>query len=164
MIVSEVKDWGELLTGIGTIILSGTAISAFVSFRYQTKLDRLKWLQQLYDTFYNSERYKSIRQEIDFAGGAKLFPLLRRSDSEPGALGSEERNEVDRFTDYLNFFEWLAHLEDEKQLEFKDLDAMFNYYLIRLLQIDQDQQIRHYMKRHGYEKLHQLLNRYSRVE
>jgi hypothetical protein len=156
--------FGQVLTGAGTLALFGTALIAYRSYAHQTELERLKWLQHLTDNFYNQDRYKSIRQKIDFNDVQGLFSLLRRSDTDPQNMRFEERRQLDEFTDYLNFFEWIAFLESKRQLSFEDVDVMFNYYLKRLMQVDQDQQFRKYIQHEGYEKLHKLLNRYSRID
>src|SRR5262245_43176578 len=153
---------GQFLSGIGIFFLLITAWVAYKNYVYNTQLERLKWLQQLFESFYNSDRYKSVRQQIDFDDVKGLLTLLQRSDSEPGGLRREERVQVDELTDYLNFFEWIAFLETKEQLTFEDVDAMFNYYLKRLLQVDQDQQLRRYIRDNGFERLHRLLNHYSR--
>jgi hypothetical protein len=152
---------GQFLSGIGIIALFVTAWVAYKNYRYHTQLDRLKWLQQLFESFYSSDRYKSVRQQIDFDDITRLLSLLRRSESDPKELRGEERIQVDLFTDYLNFFEWIAFLESKEQLAFEDVDAMFNYYLKRLLQVDKDRQLRRYIRDKGFERLHRLLNRYS---
>ncbi len=152
---------GQLLSGIGIFFLLITAWVAYKNYIYHTQLERLKWLQQLFESFYSSDRYKSVRQQIDFDDFAGLLALLRRSDSEPRELRREERIQVDLLTDYLNFFEWIAYLESKEQLTFEDVDAMFNYYLKRLLQVDPDRQLRRYIRDNGFERLHRLLNRYS---
>jgi hypothetical protein len=152
---------GQFLSGIGIFFLLVTAWVAYKNYIYHTQLERLKWLQQLFESFYNSDRYKTVRQQIDFDDMKGLLSLLRRSDSEPAELRREERVQVDLFTDYLNFFEWIAFLESKEQLAFEDVDAMFNYYLKRLLQVDEDQQLRRYIRDKGFERLHRLLNRYT---
>jgi hypothetical protein len=152
---------GQFLSGIGIFFLLVTAWVAYKNYIYHTQLERLKWLQQLFESFYNSNRYKTVRQQIDFDDMKGLRALLRRSDAEPAELRREEREQVDLFTDYLNFFEWIAFLESKEQLAFEDVDAMFNYYLKRLLQVDDDQQLRRYIRDQGFERLHRLLNRYS---
>jgi len=154
---------GQLMSGIGIVFLLITAWVAYKNYVYHTQLDRLKWLQQLFESFYAVDRYKSIRQQIDYDGLKRLMPLLLRSEHDPESLRSEERTEVDMFTDYLNFFEWIAFLESKEQLDFEDVDAMFNYYLKRLLQVDHDEQLRKYIRDQGFEELDRLLNHYSRV-
>jgi len=152
---------GQFMSGIGIFFLLITAWVAYKNYIYHTQLDRLKWLQQLFESFYLSERYKSVRQQIDFDDIKELLALLGRSDSEPNQLRREERIQVDSFTDYLNFFEWIAFLESKDQLTFEDVDAMFNYYLKRMVEVDSDKQLRRYIRDQGFERLHRLLNRYS---
>lgn len=152
---------GQFLSGIGIFFLLITAWVTYKNYVYHTQLERLKWLQQLFESFYSSDRYKAVRQQIDFDDMKELLSLLQRSDSDPAGLRREERIQVDLLTDYLNFFEWIAFLEGKEQLTFDDVDAMFNYYLKRLLQIDGDQQLRRYIRDNGFERLHRLLNRYA---
>ncbi|MGE5322760.1 MAG: hypothetical protein ACM3SW_07855 [Actinomycetota bacterium] len=161
----EVFSWTFLagLVPLTVSFLSGSAIVAFLAFQNQLKLQRIKWLQELYEAFYNSEQHKRVRQQIDFEDVDHLFSLLEKSDKNPQSLNQEERAELDRFTDYLNFFEWIAFLEKKKQFSFDDLDILFKYYLVRLLQVDKSQRFRKYIKDNGYEGLHSLLNHYSAV-
>lgn len=154
---------GQFMSGIGIFFLLITAWVTYKNYAYHTQLERLKWLQQLFESFYTVDRYKAIRQQIDFEGLKRLMPLLIRSESEPETLRGEERAQVDLLTDYLNFFEWIAFLESKEQLAFEDVDAMFNYYLKRLLQVDPDRQLRKYIRDKGFEGLHRLLNHYSPV-
>jgi hypothetical protein len=143
------------------LAVAALALWARQSYRRQVNLERMRWLQQLYDGFYNSDRYKSVRQMIDFDELEQTLDLLRRGDADPHQLSLPERGQVDEFTDYLNFFEWLAFLEGEKQLTFTQLDTMFGYYLARLLQVDKNRQLRKYIQDKGYEQLHGLLDRYA---
>ncbi|HEY6306212.1 MAG TPA: hypothetical protein VI488_07095 [Candidatus Angelobacter sp.] len=161
MDVRDLGSIGQFLSGIGIFFLLITAWVAYKNYSYHTQLERLKWLSQLFESFYSSDRYRAVRQQIDFDDIEGLLSLLRRSDSEPAELRSEERAQVDLFTDYLNFFEWIAFLESKEQLAFEDVDAMFNYYLKRLLQVDHERQLRRYIREKGFERLHRLLNRYS---
>jgi len=160
----DIKDFGPLgqfLSGLGTIVLALLALWARQNYRRQVSLEQMRWLQQLYDSFYNSERYKEVRQVIDYDELGQTMELLRRGDADPHQLSLPERAQLDQFTDYLNFFEWLAYLEEEKQLTFKQLDTMFGYYLARLSQVDKNHQLRQYIRDNGYEQLHRLLERYA---
>lgn len=144
---------------IGTAVGLITAGLAYRTYYRQARLERLKWLQQLYDSFYNSERYKPVRQIIDFDDMAEVLSLLQKSDSECRQLPERQRNLLDQFTDYLNFFEWIAFLEWKRQLDFKDIDVMFNYYLRRIVEIDNkhENQISQYLSASGYEQFQRLL-------
>jgi hypothetical protein len=160
----DIKDFGPLgqfLSGLGTIVLAALGLWARRNYRRQVNLEQMRWLQQLYDSFYNSERYKEVRQVIDFDELGQTLELLRRGDADPHQLSLPERAKLDQFTDYLNFFEWLAYLEEEKQLTFPQLDTMFGYYLARLAQVDRNHQLRQYIRDKGYEQLHRLLDRYA---
>jgi hypothetical protein len=159
--IRDLGPLGQLLSGVGTIVLAALGLWARRNYRRQVNLEQMRWLQQLYDSFYNSDRYKEVRQLIDFDELAQTMELLRRGDSNPHQLSLPERARVDQFTDYLNFFEWLAFLQEEKQLTFGQLDTMFGYYLTRLLEIDKSRQLRTYIQEKGYEQLHRLLERYS---
>jgi hypothetical protein len=160
--IRDLLPFGQLLSGVGTFVLAGLALWARQSYRRQVNLEQMRWLQQLYDSFYNSDRYKGVRQVIDFDELGQTMELLRRGEADPHQLSLPERAQIDQFTDYLNFFEWLAYLEKEKQLTFQQLDTMFGYYLTRLLQVDKNRQLRKYIQEKGYEQLHRLLERYSR--
>lgn len=159
----DVRDWAAVISAGATAAIAGTAIMAAIRYRHQSSLERMKWLQQLYDNFYNSERYKQVRQLIDFDDLEALIQLLRKSDAAPRELRAEDRDRVDQLTDYLNFFEWIGYLEKERQLTIKNIDTMFKYYLVRSMQVDGHQALRKYIKDHGYEELHRLLNHYSKI-
>ena len=143
-------------------MLAGLGLWARQNYRRQVNLEQMKWLQQLYDSFYNSDRYKTVRQMIDFDDLGQTMDLLRRGETDPHHLSLPERDRLDEFTDYLNFFEWLAYLEKEKQLTFAQLDSMFRYYMTRLLEIDKNRELRKYIQEEGYEQLSRLLDRYGR--
>jgi len=159
--IKDLGPLGQILSGLGTIGLAGLALWARQSYRRQVNLEQMRWLQQLYDSFYNSDRYKAVRQSIDFDDLAQTLDLLRRGETDPHQLSLPERAQLDQFTDYLNFFEWLAFLEEEKQLTFVQLDTMFGYYLVRLLQVDKNRKLRQYIQEKGYEQLNGLLDRYA---
>ena len=161
MDIRDLGPLGQFLSGLGAIGLAGLAFWARQSYRRQVNLEQMRWLQQLYDSFYNSDRYRAVRQVIDFDDLDQTLELLRRGDADPYQLSLPERTQLDQFTDYLNFFEWVAFLEEEGQLTFEQLDAMFKYYLTRLLEIDKNRQLRKYIQSHGYEQLDRLLDRYE---
>lgn len=58
------------------------------------------------------------------------------------------------FTDYLNFFEYVAFLKKSKQLRNRDVEALFDYYLKCLKRHDR---VRTYIDNNGYEHLSHLL-------
>ena len=161
--IRDLGPLGQLLSGLGTLAVAALALWARQNYRRQVNLEQMRWLQQLYDSFYNSDRYRAVRQAVDFDELDQTLELLRRGDADPHQLSLPERTQLDQFTDYLNFFEWVAFLEKEGQLTFEQLDTMFKYYLIRLLQVDKNRQLRKYIQDKGYEQLDRLLDRYSQT-
>lgn len=68
--------------------------------------------------------------------------------------------EPPEFTDYLNFFEFIGCLHEMKQLNDRDITALFDYYL-KLLKRNKD--VRGYINNpdKGYEKLKRLIDKTS---
>ncbi len=150
----------QFLPEIGASVGLLTALFGLHNYYRQTKLEKLKWIQQLYEKFYNTDQYRLIRQKIDFDNLDDLLPLLQKDETESRNFTLEQCNQLDQFTDYLNFFEWIAFSEKKGQLSYNDLDVMFNYYLARIVIIDKRHQgqIGKYMKDNGYEQLFRLLS------
>jgi hypothetical protein len=61
-----------------------------------------------------------------------------------------------RFTDYLNFFEYVAFLEGSRQLRVDDVRTLFGYYLGCL---GRHSRVRNYIHdpANGYEELRKLM-------
>jgi hypothetical protein len=70
------------------------------------RLERARWLASLYEKFYEKENLKKIRQTLDREGN--LQKLKDSVSDEPA-----------EFTDYLNFFEFVAILANSKTVEAK---------------------------------------------
>src|SRR5947209_11619415 len=151
-----IREWVPAIGTFGGLLTAGLA---YRNYRRQTQLEKLKWLQQLYESFYYDERYKRVRQLLDFDDLSDLLTFLAQGEDESRNLTADQRDAVDRFTDYLNFFEWIAILENRGQLTFEDLDDLFNYYISRMVTVDKrhGEQITRYMKDNGYGQFHRLL-------
>jgi hypothetical protein len=139
-----------LLANGQTISYVLAAVSVFVAvltYRKNSALERTRWLASLYSKFYEALDLKRIRQSLD--------------DSSPNSPQVREliRQEDAGFTDYLNFFEFMAYLEDCGQLSRRDVAALFDYYL-RVLAKHED--VRQYIQndRNGYGYLKKLLPRF----
>jgi hypothetical protein len=123
------------------------AIGALAYWR-NSRLERARWLSSLYSKFYEALDLKMIRETLDCAppSGPEVQKLVHDEDA--------------RFTDYLNFFEFVAYLKASGQLSAKDVGALFDYYL-RVLSKHDD--VRKYVMddRNGYGYLKKLLPSYS---
>ena len=132
---------------ISSLLAAAAVLGAVRIYYSKAALERATWLSSLYSKFYEAPDLKRIRKVLD--------------DNPPDATEVEEliRTEDSDFTDYLNFFEFMASLTDRRQLSKKDVAALFDYYL-RLLSKHKD--VRRYVldDRNGYGYLKKLLPRF----
>ena len=129
-----------------TMSAVGTALAAmFAAFVYRrnSALERAKWASNLYEKFYEATTLKQMRDRLD---------CLNDMDSVNEIVIREESI----FTDYLNFFEFIAFLKSSKQLKNSEIDALFGYYLDCLNRHDR---VKQYISNpeNGYEGLANLL-------
>ncbi len=111
----NIKDWIDV---ISKIIAAIGIIIAALNYRKQTKTKRAEWLKELFEKFYEQKEYKEVRKWFESRDIEKKINLDETvSDDE------------EKFTDYLNFFEFIATLESEGQLTSKDVTNLFDYYL-----------------------------------
>lgn len=95
----------------------------------------------MYEKFYEREQLKNVRERLDCESNhEQVSELVLKGQAD--------------FTDYLNFFEFVAFLEYSKQLEREEIEDLFGYYLGCLKQHDR---VRKYIKENGYERLDKLL-------
>lgn len=137
----EVVYWiAATVSAIGTAVAAGFA--AFV-YRRNSVLERAKWASTLYEKFYEADTLKEMRDKLDCS---------KDSDSVNEIVMREEP----AFTDYLNFFEFIAFLKTSKQLKDAEIEALFGYYLDCLSRHDP---VRQYIAdaENGYEGLKGLL-------
>lgn len=129
-----------------TISALGAALAAVFAafvFRRNSALDRAKWASGLYEKFYEAPTLKQMRDRLD---------CLSDLDSVNEIVILEEPS----FTDYLNFFEFIAFLRTSQQLKDSEIEALFGYYLDCLNRHDR---VKQYISNpeNGYEGLANLL-------
>jgi hypothetical protein len=151
--------WGNYLTGTATLILAFAAVAAgslaISDYRKRMVAEKSKWLLQLYEKLFENPQYKSVRRQLDFEDTDDIRALIKL-DADKGKFAPDEQTRFDAFTDYLNFFELVAHLKVIGQLTSDDIQATFDYYL-KLLTPQHNPQIRSYLKKEGFENLDRLL-------
>jgi hypothetical protein len=119
------------------------AFWAVLVYRSNSRRERARWAENLYSRFYEKEELKLVRDMLDCGPGDKQVAELVRSESAA-------------WTDYLNFFEFVAYLQSSKQLSKQDVEALFRYYLDCLKKHpDAESYIRD--KEKGYEYLQRIL-------
>lgn len=142
--------WKDLIQTIyyiaGTIASIGTLCVAFIALRVYKRnswLERARWASELYKSFYQEENLKKVREQLDST----------EESVDVVQLVAEESAE---FTDYLNFFEYVAFLKKSKQLRESEVEDIFGYYLGCL---KRHPNVQNYIfnSEHGYEGLADLL-------
>jgi hypothetical protein len=101
--------------------IAATPIVAFWglwTYRRSVRLEKAKWMKELYEKFYERSELKSVRDILDGDDKQKISEMVS--------------TEATQFTDYLNFFEFLGYLSESKQIGRGDIVGMFDYYLKNL--------------------------------
>jgi hypothetical protein len=116
-------DWKDLIQTIyyvaGTIAALGTVVAAFIGlwvYKKNSRFERARWASELYRSFYQEKDLKSVRDRLDCPAGSEDVNKLVNDESP-------------EFTDYLNFFEYIAFLRNAKQLHDSEVHDLFGYYL-----------------------------------
>jgi hypothetical protein len=133
---------------IGLKILGGFGIIvAVLNYRSQVKIKRAELLKSLYEKFYEGSAYKEVRVWLDYG---HLHEKLNAADP-----GLKEMNE-EKFTDFLNFFEFIGVLYSSNHLTLKLVSEVFDYYLEK---IKSDADCQQWINEYSFEKLKLLLKR-----
>jgi len=92
------------------------AVWAVWVYQGNSRRERAKWAENLYSRFFEKKELKDVRDLLDCArDDPKVYELVAKEGSE--------------WTDYLNFFEFVAYLQSSKQLSSRDVQALFGYYI-----------------------------------
>ena len=119
------------------------ALTAVWVYKSNSRRERARWAESLYSRFYEREELKRVRDLLDCDVGEPQVSQLVTAESSA-------------WTDYLNFFEFVAYLQSSNQLHKEDVDALFSYYLACLKRhSDAVGYIRN--KEKGYEYLRRTL-------
>jgi len=92
------------------------AFWAVMVYQSNSRRERARWAESFYSRFFEREDLKHVRDLLDCNSG----------DPQVSELVTTETSS---WTDYLNFFEFMAYLQTSKQLSGRDVQALFGYYL-----------------------------------
>ncbi|HEY8969126.1 MAG TPA: hypothetical protein VIM64_08530 [Puia sp.] len=132
----------KLAAGVGALV---AVIVAVVNYRAQTRLKQAEWLKSLFEKFFEDSNYKEVRMWLDYG---HLHDRLTVEDQRFREINEE------KFTDFLNFFEFLAVLHARKHLTKEQVFDVFDYYLKK---IKEDPDCQKWINEYSFEKLKALL-------
>jgi hypothetical protein len=105
------------LVQIGSYVAGAiAALSAFGVYKGNSRRERARWAENLYSKFFEQKELKKVRDLLD-------------TDADDTQVREFVTKEASDWTDYLNFFEFVAYLQSSKQLLERDVQALFGYYL-----------------------------------
>ena len=166
--VISVAAWGTYLTGAGTI---GLAVAAFLAgfkavkeYAERTQAEQIRWVGDLFGRFFQEKLYRQVRQKVDYDDLNDIAALLEKNKDTNAEFSKEERDQLDAFTDYLNFFEFIAFLITKKRMASEDVRQIFDYYLKRFNEIKHRGAVMEYPEKDGFENLRKLLLQYELKE
>ena len=135
--------WLDLLLKI--LAVSGVVVAA-LSYRNQTKFKKGEWLKSLYEKFYENNSYKEVRRWLE----------NKEVDQKINSEDNIATDDDEKFTDFLNFFEFIANLEEENQIKLRDVKNLFDYYLklLKLSPVSME-----WIQKYGFEQLDLLLKK-----
>lgn len=133
---------GQIIAIAAALLTLIPACVAVYVYRRNSALDRAKWMLNLYEKFYEQPRLKDVREILDSESGDKeVDSLVMKCPAD--------------FTDYLNFFEFVAYLEKQKQLTREEIKALFDYYIKCL---KRHTRVINFIRENGYEDMQELLD------
>lgn len=139
---SSFKYWDIGIKAFGLIAV----VFAALGYLKQLKIKKGEWLQLLFEKFYENQHYKEVRKWID---NNEIEKKITTDD----AISDED----EKFTDFLNFFEFIATLEAQRQISKTDVVNLFDYHLKK---IKHSPTCMRWISNseYGFEKLRNLLN------
>lgn len=144
----------EVIAILGIVAGIITAFKGIQEYRRSITFRRAEWLYNLYRDFYVQPHLKEIREEMDSEEGrSRIEQVIQKEE-----LSREEERLLSKFTDYLNFFEFMLYLRRIGALEEEDVKAMFDYYLKLFYK---SKPIIEYLPKVGFEYLAEYLKKYE---
>lgn len=136
----------EWLIKLAAAIAAVVAIAITVlNYRTQTKLKQAEWLKSLFEKFFENTTYKEVRGWLEYG---RLHEKLMAEDQQSREMSEE------KFTDFLNFFEFIAVLYARKHLTGEQVSDVFGYYLSK---IKADADCQKWIDQYSFEMLKVLL-------
>lgn len=154
MLVASIGNTGELITGIGTLLLALTAAaSAVVALRNygneaaewtqsrerearEAEERSSRWLTALQERFCRDSRFQSVRRQFYIGNGspmatafAQKLSIERKEVPAGTALTEAEAQLIAELDSYLDYFGLIWHLVEDEQLDANEAYRLFAWYL-----------------------------------
>lgn len=139
-------EWVEWIIRVATGLTAVIGIwIAATNYRNQTRIKQAEWLKSLFEKFFENSTYKEVRTWLDYD---LLHDRLYTADEVVRQTNEE------KFTDFLNFFEFIGVLQARGHLTAGQVTDVFDYYLKK---IKTDADCRTWIDQYSFEKLKALL-------
>jgi len=132
------KDWLQASTYVAAIL---AAILSVWQYHRNSARERTKWLFELYQRFYGQPELREMRV------------LLDQGKTEFVRGGDNQKLSAD-LDDFLNFFEFIAFLQQNKEIKLREIQVMFAY---PLQTIGKNPEVMAYVREYDYGELDRLL-------
>lgn len=125
---------------------------AIYNFRDARRLEAARWMQQMYSDFYNTERFDELRLILEYTYDEELSFLVQKTLTDKDiALTRDEMRQLRLFDNFLNFFENILYLLEQKRVQRKDVNALFDFWF-GLMRGDKYGALRGYLA-FGFERM-----------
>jgi hypothetical protein len=128
---TEWSAFGTVLVGLGAA--AGAIAGGFwtlFSYRKERRAEAVRWRRDVFRDFYLDDRFREIKQVTEYEYAEKLEALLARRVTDPDILVQpDEMLLLEQLDTFLNYFEFVLHLESKGHLELRDQQALFEYWL-----------------------------------
>lgn len=152
------QDWyalGQMLLGVGAIF---AGMWALYNYHRTRRYEAARWLQGVFKDFYLSERFKDVRELLEYNYPERAGPLLeRRITDRHVPITTDEMHLLQDVDNLLNYFEHVLYLENEGHLSQKDRQAVFEYWF-DVMSAPERASLRRYVSRFGFERVAKALS------
>lgn len=139
-----------MILAVGAV---ATSFWALFTYRRAKRFEATRWIEGLFREFYLDDRFRQLKQVIQYDFGTELAPLLERRLTDRDIVTTpNERKLLEDVDIMLNYFEQLLYLEENRQVKREDREAFFSYWF-ELIDEDNHGSLRRYAAIWGFERV-----------
>jgi hypothetical protein len=156
---AEWTAFGTVLVGLGAVIgaIAG-GIWTLLGRRKDRRAEAARWRRDVFRDFYLNDRFREIKLVMEYEYSERLARLLEQRVSDPDVrVLREEMSLLEQLDMFLNYFEFVLHLESEGHLERRDQQAVFEYWF-ELMAAEERTAVREYASHFGFERVDSALS------